>query len=92
MDGGVRKIAVRVFVSDETVLVRLVNAKVRLVELNISKPSSLRGIADFSQQQVPNGNYSIEVLADGYLPNTILNVKVEHGIMSKVEVLLKKIP
>lgn len=92
MDGGTRKVAARIFVLDETVLVRLVNAKVRIVELNIVKPTSASGIADFSQQQLPNGNYTIEVLADGYLPNKILNVKVEHGIMSKVEVLMKKIP
>lgn len=90
MDGGTRKVAARIYVLDETVMVRLPNAKVRIVELDIAKPSSARGIADFSQQQLPNGNYTIEVFADGYLPTKIANVKVEHGIMSKVEVLMKK--
>lgn len=90
-EAGVRHIAIRVAVNDSVVLVRLPKVTVLIAELNKEKNTSIRGIADFSQQDVPPGNYTVRISLPGYTTQVIPNVKVVDGVMTKVDVVLVKI-
>ena len=90
-DAGVRHIAIRVAVNDSVVLVRLPKAVVTVVELTKVKNSSIRGISDFSQQDIAPGNYTVKIELTGYATQTIQNVKVVDGEMTKLDVVLVKI-
>ena len=90
-DAGVRHIAIRVAVNDSVVLVRLPKAVVTVVELTKAKNSSVRGISDFSQQDIAPGNYTVKIELPGYATQTIQNVKVVDGVMTTVNVVLVKI-
>ena len=92
-DAGVRHIAIRVAVNDSVVLVRLPKAVVTIdvAGENKVKNSSIRGISDFSQQDIAPGNYTVKIELTGYATQIIQNVKVVDGVMTTVNVVLVKI-
>ncbi|MBP9152437.1 MAG: carboxypeptidase regulatory-like domain-containing protein [Flavobacteriales bacterium] len=61
-----------------------------MVELAISKTASKRGIIDFSQQLLPQGNYSLNYTLKGYADQAMQNVVVEAGKFNFKEIILVK--
>ncbi|MBK5285607.1 MAG: hypothetical protein JJE25_09390, partial [Bacteroidia bacterium] len=89
-DKGSRMIAMRVTAADEATNVRLANAAVRILELTIEKESSKRGIADFSQLEMIEGNYTVEITLNGYQTFHLTNIAVFANKLTRVEARLVK--
>lgn len=90
VDSGNRKIALRVTVSDSIAKVRLRNASVKVIELNLTKKSSKRGISDFSQLVLEEGNYIIEITLANYQTFRLENVAVFADKLTRIDAKLVK--
>lgn len=91
IDAGTRHQALRATLLDDVTGVRLGKVKCTIEELVIFKNSSKRGIASFSQQVVENGNYTLSFEKPNYVKQTISNVGVEHGILTRLVVRMVKV-
>lgn len=87
---GKRHVALRLRFIDEATSIRLPLVKAHIVELDITKTASKNGIIDFSQQQLPQANYSITFTLKGYAEQTIKNIAVVHGKLNTMEIILVK--
>jgi hypothetical protein len=65
--------------------------KSKVVETQIIKSATERGRVVHMQNELPQGNYSIESTLDNYNTNNIGNVAVENGKLTKLVIKLKKI-
>jgi len=90
-DIGKRMIALRIAVSDTVTNIRLENAEVVIVELALKKKSSKRGIVDFSHQELPAGNYTVQITLHGYVVFTQANVGVSDVKLMRVDGKLVKL-
>ena len=90
-DTGSRMIAMRVTAADDVTGVRLAKAKVRIVELDIEKTTSKRGVTDFSQLEMIEGNYTVEITLPGYQPFLLSNIAVFSNKLTRVEARLVKV-
>ncbi len=90
-ESGVRHKALRVVYEDDATGIRLPGVKMTIVEKALEKISSERGVSDVSQQDLPQGNYSVRSQLTNYEEKTEVNVAVERGKMTTLKVKLKKI-
>jgi len=90
-DIGSRMIAMRVTAADDVTNTRLAKAAVRIVELNIVKNSSKRGVSDFSQLEMIEGNYTVEITLNGYQTFLLSNLAVFASKLTRVEARLVKL-
>ncbi len=88
---GRRHVALRLHFVDEATDVRLAGVEAWVVELGRSKTASKNGRIDFSQQQLPQGNYILVFTLKDYVKQTVQNVAIEHGKMKLLEVVMVKI-
>ncbi len=88
---GVRHLAMRVTYLDDATNVRLKGVKSQIQDPIISKLSSERGIVDFSQQELPEANYTLISALDGYTDNTQVNVAVVKGKLLRLVIKLVKL-
>lgn len=87
---GRRHLALRLNFIDQATGIRLPGVKAQLVELGVSKTSSKRGTIDFSQQQLPQGNYSLLFTLKDYAEQTVQNVAIESGKLNTMEIIMVK--
>ena len=87
---GVRHLAMRVTYLDEATNVRLKNVKCQIEGTSLGKLSSERGIVDFSQLELKEGNYTMNSGFPGYEPSTISNIAIVKGKVLKMVVKMKK--
>lgn len=87
---GRRHLALRLNFIDQATGIRLPGVKAQLVELGVSKTSSKRGTIDFSQQQLPQGNYSLIFTLKDYAEQTVQNVAIESGKLNTMEIIMVK--
>lgn len=90
VDSGTRHQALRITLLDDVTGIRLGRVKCTIEELVIFKNSSRRGVASFSQQAVENGNYTVTIEKPNYVKQTIINVGVEHGKLTRLVVRMVK--
>jgi 5-hydroxyisourate hydrolase-like protein (transthyretin family) len=88
---GQRHVALRLHFIDEATGVRLAGVEALVVELGRSKTASKNGRIDFSQQQLPQGNYILVFTLKDYAEQTVQNVGIGHGKMKLMEVVMVKI-
>jgi hypothetical protein len=88
---GVRHIAIRMVYVDATTQIRLRGVQTKLVEKNLSRKSSDRGVTPFTQQEAPQANYSVESKLPGYQDVLTNNIGVETGKLKKIVVTMTKI-
>ena len=89
-DIGVRHNAIRLIYIDSTTGIRLPKVKAKLVEKAIEKLSSKVGVTTFTQQEAPQGNYSIESTLPGYPQVVTPNIGAQDGKMAKIVVVMTK--
>jgi hypothetical protein len=87
---GKRHIALRLIFSDQATGLRLSGVKAQVVELNLSKTASKRGIIDFSQQQLPQGNYTLIFTLKGYADQTVQNGAIESDKLKTIQIIMVK--
>jgi len=87
---GVRHIALRIHYTDKNTGVQLKGVEGEIKELGKKKISSRKGVIDFSFQEVAQGNYIYISKLLHYKDITIENVKVEDGIMGKLDIVMEK--
>ncbi len=90
---GVRHLALRLTLVDEITNVRLKVVKCVVVELPLllGKLSSERGIIDYSQLEMKEGNMTLNIAAENYDPQTLNNVAIVKGKLLRLVIKMKKI-
>jgi hypothetical protein len=88
---NVRHQALVIVYEDEDTGIRLPKVKSKVIENQIIKSATERGRVVHMQNELPQGNYSIESTLDNYTTNNIGNVAVENGKLTKLVIKLKKI-
>jgi len=89
-DIGVRHNAIRLVYVDAATGVRLSGVKAKLIEKEIERVSSKRGVNTFTQQEAPQGNYSVESSLKGYPSVVNSNIGVQEGKLAKIVVVMTK--
>jgi len=64
--------------------------KAKLVEKEIEKLSTKRGVTTFSQQEAPQGNYSVESSLKNYPTVVTPNIGAQAGKLAKIVVVMVK--
>jgi len=90
-DTGIRHNAIRFVFVDSVTGIRLPKVKTLLIEKALEKKSSKIGVATYSQQEAPQGNYSAESSLPGYTKVLSSNIGVQAGKMTKLIVTLVKL-
>jgi len=86
---GRRKLSLEFRILDSIALVQLRNATVKILENGLTKKSSKVGRVGFLS--LANGNYTIKITLAGYTEQTLANVGVSAGTITRLEVRLVKI-
>ena len=76
---------------DDATGIRLPKVKARLVEKAIDKLSSKNGLVPFSQQEAPQGNYTVTSEMEGYTAVNTPNVVSEAGKLTRITIRLRKV-
>jgi len=87
---GVRHNAIRFVFVDSATGIRLPSVKNLLVEKLLERKSSKVGVATYSQQEAPQGNYSSVSSKPGYADVPTANIGVQSGKMTRVVVTMVK--
>jgi len=89
-DIGVRHNAIRLVYVDAVTGVRLRGVNAKLVEKALEKFSSKRGVSTFTQQETPEGNYTVDSSLPGYTNVRSANIGVQAGKVIKMVVQMVK--
>ena len=93
---GLRHIALRIRVSDDTTHTRCGQALANIdgpgIEegKKVEKKTSKRGISDYAHEALPEGNYTVTITHKGYQPKVINNVAVYNDKMTLLDVQLTR--
>jgi hypothetical protein len=87
---GVRHNAIRFVFVDSATGIRLPSVSTLVNEIRIEKKSSKIGVATYSQQETPQGNYSSLSSKPGYADVANNNIGVQSGKMTRVVVTMVK--
>lgn len=87
---GKRHIALRLHFIDKSTGIRLPNVQAQITELALIKTASKNGRIDFSQQDLPQGNYSLIAKLKNFADQTIQNVAIKSGKFNTMEITMVK--
>lgn len=90
VDAGVRHRAARVVCFDDATGVRLPKVKCSVKDTQFVKNGSVRGVINFSDQELEGGNYTFMLEKATYVAETIANIGIEKGKQKLVVVQMKK--
>jgi hypothetical protein len=88
---GVRHQAIVIEYLDDATGIRLPKVKSKLVEKAIEKLSSANGLVPFTQQEAPQGNYTVVSEMTGYTSVNTPNVVSEAGKLTRLTIRLVKV-
>ena len=88
---GTRHIALRLHYMDAATGIRLAGVEAAVVELGLKKTGSKNGRIDFSQQELPQGNYILISTLKNYGGSRLENVGIKDGKMTLLEVVMQKV-
>ncbi|MCF8256879.1 MAG: hypothetical protein K9J06_04970, partial [Flavobacteriales bacterium] len=88
---GTRHIALRLHYMDAATGIRLAGVEAAVVELGLKKTGSKNGRIDFSQQELPQGNYILISTLKNYEGSRLENVGIKDGKMTLLEVVMQKV-
>jgi 5-hydroxyisourate hydrolase-like protein (transthyretin family) len=87
---GKRHVALRLHFIDEATGIRLPGVQAQIMELALAKTASKNGRIDFTQQELPQGNYSLTFTLQNYVGQSAQNVAVQVGKLNTMEIVMVK--
>ncbi|MBK5286681.1 MAG: hypothetical protein JJE25_14920, partial [Bacteroidia bacterium] len=76
--------AIEIEYLDDDTGIRLPKVKAKLVEKAIEKLASKNGLVPFSQQEAPQGNYTVDSEMTGYTSVRTANIVSEAGKLTRL--------